>query len=59
MDRDLEARALQVRDLEGEGVMEPEAQARDSGEGRLIMQGGSRLKKTADFCHTEDSRETV
>ena len=37
MDMALEALAIDVRDLEGEGFMEPEAQALDRGEGDLVV----------------------
>jgi hypothetical protein len=37
MDMDLEALAVDVRDLEGEGFMEPEAQAIDRGEVDLVV----------------------
>ena len=37
MDMDLEALTIDVRDLEEEGFMEPEAQARDSGEVDLVV----------------------
>jgi hypothetical protein len=37
MDMDLEALAIDVRDLEGEGFMEPEAQAIDRGEVDLVV----------------------
>jgi hypothetical protein len=56
---DLEALAVHSGDLQGEGFMEPQAQARDGGEGDLIMQGGSRLEDTSDVCNTEDRREVV
>ena len=59
MDRDLEALAIDVRDLEEEGLMEPEAQAIDGGEGGLVLQGGGRLEEPMDRLYTEDSGETV
>jgi hypothetical protein len=37
MDMDVEALAIDVRDLEEEGFMEPEAQAIDRGEGDLVV----------------------
>jgi hypothetical protein len=55
---DLEARALPRGDLQGEGFMEPEAQAIDGGEGDLMGQGGSRLEETSDVCNPEDRGET-
>ena len=59
MDMDLETLAIDVRDLEGEGCIEPEAQALDGGEVRLIVHGCRRLRKTSDFFHTEDGGEPV
>jgi hypothetical protein len=56
---DLEAVAIEVRDLEGEGVVEPESQARDSGKGHLMVQGGGRLEKTAACCTAEDGGKPV
>jgi hypothetical protein len=55
---DLEALAVKIGDLQGQGCMEPEAQALDGGEGDLILQGGSRLEDTSDVFHTEDGGET-
>jgi hypothetical protein len=37
MDMDLEALAIDVGDLEVEGLMEPESQAGDGGEGDLVV----------------------
>jgi len=59
VDRDLEALAIAGSDLQGEGFMEPEAQALDGGEGDLIVQGGSGCKEPSDLLHTEDGGETV
>jgi hypothetical protein len=59
MDMDLEALAIDVRDLEAEGFMEPEAQAIDRGEVDLVVQGSGRLEEPPDLLHTEDSGETV
>ena len=59
VDMDLEALAIDVRDLQGEGFMEPEAQAIDGGEVDLIVQGGSGCKEPSDLLHTEDGGETV
>jgi hypothetical protein len=59
MDMDLEALAIDVRDLEGEGFMEAEAQAVDGGEGDLVVQRGGRLQEPPDLLHTEDGGETV
>src|SRR5881628_3342644 len=59
VDMDLEALAIDVRDLQGEGFMEPEAQAVDGGEVDLVVEGGSGRKEPPDLLHTEDSGETV
>ena len=59
MDMDLEALAIDVRDLEGEGCMEPEAQARDRGAGDLVVERGGGRQESPDFLHTEHSREMV
>jgi CBS domain containing-hemolysin-like protein len=59
MARDVEALAVHVRDLEEEGFVEPEAQARDGGEVGLMVEGGSRLKELSELLDTEDGRETV
>jgi hypothetical protein len=56
---DLEALAIDVRDLEGEGFMEPEAQARDGGERDLIVEGSGRLEEPLDLLKTQHGRETV
>ena len=57
MDMDLEALAINVGDLEVEGLMEPESQAVDGGEGDLVVQGG--LEQTPHFFNTEDGGEAV
>jgi hypothetical protein len=59
VDMDLEALAIDVRDLQGEGFMEPEAQARDGGEVRLVVEGGGRREEARDLLHTEDGGEPV
>lgn len=59
MDMDLEARAINVGDLEGEGFMEPEASTIDSGEVDLVVQGGGGREEPANLLHTKDGRETV
>ncbi len=59
MDRDLEARAIAVGALEGEGVMEPQAAAVDGGEGDLVVQGCGGREEPPDLFHTEDGWETV
>ena len=57
VDMDLEALAIDIRDLEGEGCMEPESQAVDGGAGDLVVQRCRRFEETPDFFNTEDSRE--
>jgi hypothetical protein len=57
MDMDLEALAINVRALEEEGVMEPEAQARNGGAVGLIVEGGGRLPESLALLHIEDGRE--
>jgi hypothetical protein len=59
MARDLEALAIDVRALEGEGFMEPEAQARDRGAGDLVVERGGGGQEPPDFFSTEHSRERV
>jgi hypothetical protein len=59
MDLALEALAIEGRDLEEEGCMEPEAQARDRGAGDLMVQGGGRLEEPPDLLHPEDGGEPV
>jgi len=59
VDMDLEAVAIDVGDLQEEGFMEPEAQAVDSGEVDLVVQGGGGCKKPPDLLHTEDGGEPV
>ena len=57
MDRNLEALAIDVRDLQGEGFMEPGAQAIDGGEGRVVVEGGGGREESLDLLHTEDGGE--
>jgi hypothetical protein len=59
MDMDLETRAVNVRDLEEEGFLEPEAQARDGGEGDVVVERGGGRQESPHFLHTEDSGEVV
>jgi hypothetical protein len=59
MDMDLEALPIEVRDLQIESLMEPEAQAIDGGKGDLVVQGGGRLQEPLDLLHTEDGREPM
>jgi hypothetical protein len=56
---DLEALAVHSGALQGEGCIEPEASARDGGEGDLVVQGGGGLEEPSDLLHTEDGGETV
>src|SRR5438874_1691351 len=56
---DLEALAIDVGDLQGEGFMESESQARDSGEVDLVVQGGGGRQEPLDLLNTEDGWETV
>jgi hypothetical protein len=59
MARAWEALAIDVRALEGEGCMEPEAQARDRGAGDLGVARGGGGQEPPDFFSTEPSRERV
>jgi hypothetical protein len=59
MDMDLKALAIDVRDLEEEGFMEPEAQAIDRGEVDLVVHGGRRFEEPPHLLHPEDGGETV
>ena len=56
---DLEALAIDVGDLQGEGFMEPESSARDGGEGDVVVHGGGGREEPPDLLNTADSRETV
>jgi hypothetical protein len=56
---DLEALAIDVGNLEEEGFMEPEAQAVDSGEVDLVVEGGGRLEEPPDLLNTQHGGETV
>ena len=59
VDMDLEPLAINVGDLEEEGCMEPEAQARDRGEVDLVVERGGGRQESTNFLHTEDSGEMV
>jgi hypothetical protein len=59
MDMDLEALAIEVRDLEGEGCMEPESHARDGGAGDVVVEGGGGREEPPDLLNTQPSGETV
>jgi hypothetical protein len=56
---DLEALAIDVRDLQEEGFMEPEFHAIDGGEGDLGVQGGGGREEPPDLLDTENGGETV
>jgi len=56
---DLEARAIDVRDLQGEGFLEPESQAIDGGEVDLVVEGGGGREGPPYLLHSADGWETV
>src|SRR5437773_10819677 len=56
---DLETRAVDIGDLQEEGCMEPESQARDGRAGDLVGQGGSGREESPDLFHPENGGETV
>jgi hypothetical protein len=56
---DLEALAVNVGDLKGKCLVEPQSQARDGGKGALMVQRGGGLEETPNFFKTEDGGETV
>ena len=58
MDMDLEALAINVGNLQGEGFLEPESPARDSGEGDLVVHGCGRREESLAHLHTEDGWQT-
>ena len=58
VDMDLEARAIDVGALQGEGCRESESQAIDGGAGALVVQGGGGLEAPPDLLHTEAGGET-
>ena len=59
VDMDLEALAIDGRDLQEEGCMEPQSSAVDGGAGDLVVQGGGAREEPPDLLHTEDGGETV
>ncbi len=59
VDMALEALAIDGGDVQGEGCMEPESSAGDSGAGDLVVQGGGGREEPPDLLHTEDGGETV
>jgi hypothetical protein len=59
VDLDLEARAIDVGDLEKERFMKPEAQAVDGGAVDLVVQGGRGCQEALALLHTEDGGEPV
>jgi hypothetical protein len=58
-DMDLETWAIDVGDLQEEGFVESESQARDGGEGDVGVQGGSGRQEARDLLHTAHGGETV
>jgi hypothetical protein len=56
---DLEALAINVGDLEGEGFMEPQSQAIDGGKVDLVVEGSGGREEPSDFLNAEHSGETV
>ena len=59
VDMDLETRAIAVGNLEEEGFVASESQARDGREVDLVVQGSGRMEEPPDLLHTEDGGETV
>ena len=59
VDMDLEALAVNIGDLKVKGCMESESQARDGGEGDLVVQGCRGGAEPPDLLHAEDGGETV
>jgi hypothetical protein len=58
MDVALEALPIDVRDLEGESLMAPEAQAIDDGKVDLVVHGGGRRQEPLALLPTENGGET-
>jgi len=58
-DRDLAARAIAVRALQGEGVLEPASHARDGGAGDVGVEGGGGREEPPHLLHTPHGGETV
>jgi hypothetical protein len=56
---DLETLAIDVGDLQGEGVMEPESYTLDRSEGDLVVEGGGSLAEASTLCNTADGREPM
>ena len=59
VDMALEALAINVGDLAGEGCMEPQSHAIDSGKVDLVVEGGGGREEPSDFLNAEHSGETV
>jgi hypothetical protein len=57
--RDLEALAIEGRDLQTEGCVESESQARDGGAGDGVVPGGGRREEALALLHMEDGGEPV
>jgi hypothetical protein len=55
----LEARAIEVGDLQGEGFLEPQSSAGDSGAVDLVVQGGSGREEPPALLNTEDGGEMM
>jgi hypothetical protein len=55
----LEALAINVGDLQVECLVEPQCQARDGGEGDLVVPGCGSLEERPAFFPPENRRETV
>jgi len=58
LDLALEALAIDVSDLQGEGCMEPQPDAGDGGAGELVVPGGGGREEPPDLLHPEDGGET-
>jgi hypothetical protein len=56
---DLETWAIEVGDLQDEGCMEPETQARERGAGDPVRQRGGGREEALDLLHAEDGGEPV
>jgi hypothetical protein len=59
MDMALEALAVDIRTLQGEGCMEPEAHAINGAARRLVVEGGGGRAESLALLHTEDGGEPV
>jgi hypothetical protein len=59
VDMDLEALAINVGALQGEGFLEPQAQAIDGGKGDLVVEGGGGREEPPAFLNAENGGEMV